>query len=440
MRIAFAVSIIQNYVGKTLASMTIIALLLCTFFIVWGGIKYITSAGNPTKLERAKHILIRALIGLIIVFGASAISLILMHAYSLHSTTLSSQLPALKPIKTANSSGSLVDVLLKAISGLLMVVVKSVASPFIQALNYFTKATPLLTANSSVMHLWVISTVMADGLFVLVIAMIGFHVMSAGQLGLRDVNLSNLIPQLLFAFVLMNSSVYIIDAIIGLSNVMISALRAGVGNVNPWNSLMAVISNVSGYSIAALFILVVLMIFTVILLIYYIGRIVVIYLGGVLSPLIILLWLMPGFRDFAENVFKTYLSTIFVLFIHVIILSLAGSLFAQLAQGNSSGSDPIMALLLGLATLIALIKTQGVLMQLNYASLGPKTARRLGGSFMNGVSSMAVVTKSSVSEVMSPMASVVSLGINRILPESKPLVIKEQSNLAAGKVLRNKKQ
>ena len=61
---------------------------------------------------------------------------------------------------------------------------------------------------------------------------------------------------------------------------------------------------------------------------------------------------------------------------------------------TSNGSpDPVMSLLLGLATLIALIKTQGVLMQLNFASLGPRAARNLGGNFINGVSYLAVSSR-----------------------------------------------
>jgi hypothetical protein len=47
-----------------------------------------------------------------------------------------------------------------------------------------------------------------------------------------------------------------------------------------------------------------------------------------------------------------------------------------------------MAMVTGLATVIALLKTQGVMMQFSYASVGPRTARKLGGQFMTGVSYM----------------------------------------------------
>ena len=378
----------HGFVQPVLAGMSALASLVCAFLLVTGGISYITSSGDPGKLQHAKRQMARAAIGLAVVVGAAALGMMLIHAYGPVEPAVQKQLPLLSGIKSTKVSGGLVEVLIKAISGVLSVIIKTAAHPFISALNYFTSSTPLLTHNSSVVHLWLISVGIADSLLALVIALIGFHIMGAEQLGLRDVSLKSLLPQIIIVFIIMNCSIYLLDGVIELSNAMISAVRAGIGSATPWNSLLAIISGLSGYSLAALVIFVILIVFSVILLIYYIGRIVTIYLGAVLSPIVILLWLIPGFRDFAENALKAYLATIYVLFIHVIILGLAGSLFAQVS--SSKNSDPLMLLLLGLATLIALIKTQGVLMQLNYTSLGPKTARRIGGSFINGVSYIAL--------------------------------------------------
>jgi hypothetical protein len=92
------------------------------------------------------------------------------------------------------------------------------------------------------------------------------------------------------------------------------------------------------------------------------------------------------------------LVTIFVLFIHVVILRLAASIFAGLvATGPNHTPDPLMALIVGLATVIALLKTQGVLMQLSYVSIGPRTARKLGGQFATAVSYVADKGKQAVS-------------------------------------------
>ncbi len=406
--------VINNFVAPIVSSMAVLASLLCAFFIVWGGLSYITSSGDPKKLQRAKRMLIRSLIGLVIVLSASAVSLILSHTYNAALSGSTNHLPVLSSIKTAPSGGGLVGVLIKAITGVLVDVIKAAAKPFILALNYFTKSTPLLTHNSSVTHLWLISTGIADGLLALVICLLGFHVMGGQHLGIGEVSLSTILPQLLFAFILINTSIYVLDGAIELSNVMIGAVRSSIGQTTPWHELLKVISGASGYSLAALIIFVIFIVFAAILLIYYIGRIVVLYLGAILAPIVVLLWLIPGFRDFAENALKAYLSTVFVLFVHVIILSLAGSLFAGVvSRGNNP--DPVMSLLLGLATLIALIKTQGVLMQLNYASIGPRTARRLGGSFINGVSYLALSTRYVYAGAVNQIAN----STNNKMPEVK---------------------
>lgn len=47
-----------------------------------------------------------------------------------------------------------------------------------------------------------------------------------------------------------------------------------------------------------------------------------------------------------------------------------------------------MSMVVGLATVMALLKTQGVMMQFSYASMGARNTRKLGGQFMNGVSYM----------------------------------------------------
>jgi len=145
--------------------------------------------------------------------------------------------------------------------------------------------------------------------------------------------------------------------------------------------------------------MIVFLILAVILLVYYVGRLVTLYIGAVLSPLVFMMLLIPGFKDFAVNAIKTYISTIFVLFVHVVILILAASIFAGLISSDTHSADPIMALIVGLATIIALLKTQGLMMQFSYASIGPKTARKLGSQFVNSVSLITSKTRSVASSV-----------------------------------------
>lgn len=377
----------HSYVAPLVQIICILASLICVFFLINGGIQYMTSGGHPEKLASAKQIIKNALVGLVIVLAAGTITTIFSGSYHQATGSLAQNLPSLNAIQPTTGSDPLVDVILKAVTGILDSIIQSVALPFISALSYFTSGTPLISENASVFNLWLAVVGMTDVLFVLVVALLGLHVMSYSTFGLDEMEFKHLLPQMGLAFLLINSSAFLIDALIGLSNAMINAIHSGFGQITVWSALSNVTKQSSGLGIAALLIMVVFLIFSIALLVYYIGRIVTIYIGAVLAPLILLVWLLPSFRDFAASAAKTYVSNVFVLFVHVVILELAASLFAGIAtSGSAQVTDPIMAMIVGLAVLIALLKTQGVMMQLSYASIGPRAARKLGGQLVNSVS------------------------------------------------------
>ncbi|MFO0862581.1 MAG: hypothetical protein U0516_02585 [Candidatus Saccharibacteria bacterium] len=377
----------RAYVAPLMITLGGLAAVVATFFLVVGGIHYITSTGKPDKLEHAKKVIRNALIGLVMVIAAGTLTAILLHAYQSSGGAGTEQLPALAPIQPAPTSNGLVDVLINAILGLFRYIVESAALPFIKGLEYFTHATPLMAVNASVFDIWLAMTGIADALFVLVVALLGFHVMSFAALGLDEIEFKHLLPQLAIAFLFINTSIFAIDMVIGLSNALITALNSVFPGTSVWTALSSVATQANGMSLVALLIMVAFMVLAVVLMIYYITRLVVLYIGAILSPLIILLWLLPGFKDFAVTAIKTYLTTIFVLFIHVVILLLAASIFAGMVIGSADKSlNPLMATLVGIATLIALLKTQGLLAEMSYVSLGPKAMRKLGSQFVTSVS------------------------------------------------------
>ncbi|HET8992131.1 MAG TPA: hypothetical protein VFN31_03820 [Candidatus Saccharimonadales bacterium] len=380
-----ASSVMSSYVSPMINSLCVFAGLLCLGFLVNAGFQYTTSSGNPEKLVHAKKIIKDALIGLVIVISAATLTAIMTHAYGSPAQNVAQHLPNLGHVKPSSASFSLVDVIVKAITGLLSYLIQSIGSPIINALSYFTKGTPLMVSSPGVFKMWLGVLGISDSLFVLVLALVGFHVMSASSLGIGELSLRHLAPRIALTFVLINSSIFAVDALISLSNVMIAAIYAGFGQLNVWSVLSAIAGQSGLTGLAALLIMMVFLVIAFILLVYYVGRLVTLYLGAVLAPLVILLWLLPSFSDFATSAIKSYIATIFVLFIHVIILILAGSLLSSLIAGNSD-PNPIMSLVVGISTLVALLKTQGVMMQLNYASIGPKSLKRLSSQLMNGIS------------------------------------------------------
>lgn len=379
----------RAYVTPAVVTLISLASLACVFFLVNGGIQYSTSAGNPERLERAKKIIKNALIGLVLVIAAGTLTAILTHSYSNGGTPGTEQFPTLQAIEPKDDGFNLFDVVINAIVAVLRNIVQSIGEPFVNALGFFTNSTPLMGDNSSVFNLWLAVVGITDVLFILVIALIGFQVMSAASLGFDEIELRQLLPQMAFIFLLVNTSIFAIDAIISLSNAMIHALQSGFPSTSVWGVLADITKQSSEMGLAGLLIMIAFLILSVMLLVYYVLRLVGLYLGAILSSLVLLLWLLPAFKDFAITALKTYLVAVFVLFVHVVILLLAASIFMGIAIGSNEGQpNALMALIVGLATVVALLKAQGLMNQMVSAASAPKAARELGTSFMRGVSYM----------------------------------------------------
>lgn len=387
---AGAISTVRDYVLPTVRILAGLASLASTLFLTYGGYLYITSRGNPEGMEHAKRVIRNSLIGLALVIGAATLITILSGAYGNPSSTTNAVLPNLQPINPDSVGSGLVEVLIKAVTGFLNNIIQAVAAPFLSALGYFTKETPLMTQNSGVFNLWLAVVGITNVLLILIVALLGFHVMSASIFGFDELEFKHLLPRIGLAFVMINTSIFLIDAVIELSNVLISAIVKISGATSVWETLSAVVKESGGQGAAALLIMLAFLILLIILLIYYVGRLVVLFLGAVLSPLVIALWLLPSFRDFSVSAAKTYVTTIFVLFIHVIILQLAATLFVGMSatSGNNQVPNILMSTVVGLATILVLLKTQGAMMQFSYVSMGASNTRKLGSQFMNGVSYM----------------------------------------------------
>lgn len=377
----------QAYVTPVMVTLCAIASLACVFFLVHGGIQYSASTGKPEKLDQAKKIIRNALIGLVLVIAAGTLTAILSHAYSGGGGVMADKLPQMSTIEPKSEGFDLGQLLIKAIVEVFRYVIQSAGEPFVNALGYFTNSTPLMGDSSTVFNMWLAIVGIADVAFILIVALIGFHIMSFASLGLDEIEIKHLLPQLAFVFLLMNTSIFMIDGIISLSNAMIHALQSGFVSVSLWDTLGEITKESADIGLAGLVIMAAFLVLTVMLLVYYVGRLITLYIGAILSPLILMLWLLPAFKDFALAALKVYLTTIFVLFVHVVIILLASSIFRGVLNGDDSGqTNTLMAMIVGLATLLALLKTQGVMQELSYAASTPRAAREMASSFMKGVS------------------------------------------------------
>ena len=380
---------VDQFASGVLPTMIGIASLASVLFLIRGGFLYITSTGKPDEIAHAKQTIRNALIGLVLVIGSGAISLLLQNSFITANTSGATQSIKLAPIQPVAPTEGLTQVLVSAVSGFLQTLIQSATKPIIDGVISFLTMTPSFVTNSVVFNFWLVMVGIVDSLFVLLVAVLGFHFMSASTFGFDEMSLKHLLPRIGLAFLLANISIFLIDGVLALCNTLIQAvLHASGGLTRAWvlNAFdpKVLITDPNGSSLITLIFMVLFIILAITLLLFYISRLITLAVGAVLSPFLFLLWILPGFTDFAIVAARSYLVLIFTVFIHVVIIQLAS---AFLTLPGQSGTNAIISILIGIATLFTLLKTPGTIMQFSFYNATNGAMRKLGGQIVHVVSS-----------------------------------------------------
>lgn len=153
--------------------------------------------------------------GLILVLGAAVISSVLNNSFSTPSSSFTQTQINLKPIEPTTPSNGLTQVLLDAIAGFMQNIVQSATKPITDGIISFLTTTPQLTSNSVIFNFWLIILGITDALFALVIALLGFQLMSASTFGFEEMEFKKLLPRIGLAFIGANTSIFLADWIVG---------------------------------------------------------------------------------------------------------------------------------------------------------------------------------------------------------------------------------
>lgn len=374
----------QSFVVPLLAVLDGIGGLLCVLGIIYSAYLFMTSSGDAGRLQHAKRMLRNAIVGLVIVLAATAGTAILHHAYTSPVPGSGSNLPTISEVKPQKTSTSWSTILIDALDGFFTAIITTLASPILNVLQKFTTSTPLMANQAQVFNMWLVLLGIANVLFTLVVAMLGFRVMSAEMFGLGDVELRSMLPQVGLVYLLMNVSIFAIDLVISLSNAIISAIYAGFPGTDIWKALIATGVHAGALPIATLLVFIAFTVLACMLVVFYLERIIILCLGAAVAPLVVLLWLLPGFRDFVSNLVRTYLVVVFVLVVHVVILMLGASLLNSELTGPTGTPNPLADLLIGVAIIGTLLSTQKFLVGMAIISSGANSARNMGKQFAAG--------------------------------------------------------
>lgn len=384
--VAFAASTSQdmtNFTNTTLGYITAVGSVAAIFFVVKGGLQYMTSSGSPEGIESAKKTIKNALLGLLIVLSASFVIGVFNQAFN-GGTGGGSQTVNIPQIESVKPSDGLTQVLLDAVSGVLQNLVESSVKPVVDGIINYLSSTPSLMGNSVVAKFWTVTLGITDSMFLLVIALVGLHFMSASSFGFEEVELKQLLPRIGLAFLGANSSLFLADYLVQTCNVMVKTVIDQTGGLtDAWvvNAINPVTFLTGHTPLITLVFLIIFLIAAILLLLIYVSRMIMIFLGAVMAPLMFLLWAMPKSADFAVAAFKTYFVTVFMAFVHVVILQLAASFLTL--PGNTTNSLVSIAVAIGL--FFTLLKVPSVMMQLVLYTSGTTIFKRVGGQIMNAV-------------------------------------------------------
>ncbi len=378
-----ATSAISDYTNSTVIFLTLIAGAAAVFFLIKGGYLYMTSSGKPEVLEQAKRTIKNALVGLILVIAASFVISSLSSILTSSSQVSTTNPIQLSDIPTVKPSDGLSQVLLDAVSALMQNFVQSATQPIVNGVFTFLTSTPDLLTNQVVRTFWLTMLGITDSLFVVVVALLGLHVMSAETFGFEQVELSQLLPRIGLAFLGANVSLFLCDYAIITCNALTKAVINATGGINQaWITNAVTFQNLADTKTTSLIILVFLVIFLIlvmILLFMYIARLIFISLGAVLSPFIFLLWMLPKFSDFAEIAVKSYLVSVFTIFVHLIVIQLASAFLTIPQHTNNS----LLSIATAIGLFLVLLKIPHMLMQLVFYTSGMRSLGKIGGGIMN---------------------------------------------------------
>ncbi len=382
---------ITQYTNTTLEMITLIATASAVFFLVKGGYQYITSTGKPDALEQAKHTIRNALIGFVIVLGAGALVSILNNAFNSTTSGTTTQAISLTPIASVKPSDGLTQVLIDAVSSFMQNIVQSATKPIVDGIMTFLTTTPTLLDNSVILKFWLVMLGITDSLFVVVVALLGLHFMSASTFGFDEIELRQLLPRIGMAFLGANISLFLADYAIVTCNALVKTVLNSTGGLDhAWIVNAITFQNMTNNTapLITLVFLLLFLIIAVVLLLMYISRLIMISLFAVLSPFIFLLWIIPRLSDFAEIAVKSYIVTVFMVFIHVVVIQLAASFLTLPENSNNS----LLSIAIAIGLFVTLLKTPSLMMQMVLYTSGNNAFRKIGGQIINVISTDASVS------------------------------------------------
>lgn len=376
---------ITSYTNDTLELLTVIGVSAVVIFVIKGGYAYMTSTGKPESLDSAKKTLRNAFLGLILILSANVFVSILSHSINPVNNSGGQEQIEIAQIESVEPSEGLTQVLIDAVAGFIQNIVESSTSPIVNGVIEFLTTTPTLLDNSVVRQFWLVSLGIVNVLFVLVVALVGLQLMSASTFGFEEIEIKQILPRLGLGFLLANISLFLANYAIITCNALVTTILNNTGGINrAWvvDAINPTALITGSTPLITLIFLVIFLVVSIGLLLMYVMRLIIVALLAVLSPFAFLMWSLPKYSDFATILMKTYLVSVFVVFVHVVMVQLASAFIALPDHSENS----LVSIATGIGLFFVLLKTPHTMMQMVMYSSGTNSIKKLGNQIINVVS------------------------------------------------------
>ncbi len=218
---------------------------------------------------------------------------------------------------------------IQAINGWLQSLAQSVLGPALHAAGQFIFQTPAFDSLAPVQQTWAIARDVADALFVLALLLGGVLVMASGTFE-TEYSAKRLLPRLVLAAVICNSSLAICGGLIKLDNSLVIGLLGPDPSGSLWSQATAGLgrSDLGGQVVSSLLSLTAALL-AVLLVVVYIVRDLILLLGTVLAPLALAAYSLPQTEELAELWWRVYAAGLLVQVGQAVLIAVGAQLVAH---------------------------------------------------------------------------------------------------------------
>lgn len=239
-------------------------------------------------------------------------------------------------------------------------------------LNFISQTPPAGSYRSpTVQALWNAVRAIADAALVLIVLWGGFNLMAREHLGVPYDSIMELLPRVIIAALLANTSLVWMGLVIDANNALCSA----IGQVALPGWQQAATGTQVLVDVVAILIY---LITCLLLLLQMLMRMALLDVLIVVAPLGVLCWILPQTRGWAQLWFRTFFTAVFVQFLQVLALKLGAALITDLTPLLAQSA--LLAVLIGMALLVLTMQLPGIVGRVGGGSGTVRTVLALASS------------------------------------------------------------